>query len=63
MPRTLGFILALALTTGGAMWLLFQLFVAEDFSRNLIAAAVIVLAMGAYWLWIDYLPRSPSEDG
>jgi hypothetical protein len=34
-----GFVLALALTIGGAMWLVFQLFIAEEFSRNLIAAA------------------------
>ena len=58
-----GFVLALALTIGGAMWLVFQLFIAEEFSRNLIAAAVIVLAMGAYWLWTDYRPGSPSDDG
>jgi hypothetical protein len=58
MPRTPGLILALALTVGGAVWLLFQLFVADDFSRNLVAAAVIVLAMGAYWLWTDYTPGS-----
>ena len=35
------------------MWLLFQIFIAEDCSRNLVAAALIVLATGAYWLWTD----------
>ena len=53
-----GFVLALALTIGGAIWLVFQLFIAQEFSRNLIAAAIIVLAMGAYWLWTDYLPAA-----
>lgn len=41
MPRIIGLILAL--TVGGAGWLVFQLFIAEEFSRNLVVAAVIVL--------------------
>jgi hypothetical protein len=58
MSRILGFILALALTGGGALWLLFQILISEHTSRNLVAAAGIVLAMGAYWLWTDYIaPR------
>ena len=55
MWRIVGFTSALALTVGGAGWLLFQLFIAEEFSSNLIVAAVIVLAMGAHWLWTDYI--------
>jgi hypothetical protein len=51
MWRIVGFISGLALTVGGAGWLVFQLFIAEDFSSNLIVAAVTVLAMGAHWLW------------
>jgi hypothetical protein len=58
MWRIVGLILALALTIGGAVWLVFQIFVAEDFSRNLVVAAFTVLAMGAHWLWTDYLPKS-----
>ena len=34
MWRTVGFVLALALTVGGAGWLVFQLFIAEEFSRK-----------------------------
>ena len=30
MWRTVGFVLALALTVGGAGWLVFQLFIAEN---------------------------------
>src|SRR3954470_16748655 len=41
MWRTVGFVLALALTVGGAGWLVFQLFIAEEFSRNLVVAAAI----------------------
>ena len=38
-------------------WLaVFQLFIAEEFSRNLVGAAFIVLAMGAHWLWTNYIP-------
>jgi hypothetical protein len=53
MWRTVGFVLALALTVGGAGWLVFQLFIAEEFSRNLVVAAAILLAMGVHWLWTD----------
>jgi hypothetical protein len=63
MPRIFSLLLALALTIGGAVWLVFQVFVAEDFSRNLVVAAVIVLAMGAHWLWTDYRPTTPSNGG
>jgi hypothetical protein len=62
MSRILGFILALALTVGGACWLLYQLFVAEEFSSNLVVAALIVLAIGAHWLWDDYV-KSRQEGG
>jgi hypothetical protein len=61
MSRILGFILALALTVGGAGWLLYQLFVAEEFSSNLVVAALIVLAIGAHWLWDDYV--KPRQEG
>jgi hypothetical protein len=39
MSRLLG--LALALTVGGTSWLLFQLFISESISRNLVVAAGI----------------------
>jgi hypothetical protein len=58
MWRLTGLILALALTVGGAGWLVYQLFMADEFSRNLVVAAVIVFAMGAHWLWTDYIPGS-----
>jgi hypothetical protein len=61
MWRIVGFISGLALTVGGAGWLVFQLFIAEDFSSNLIVAAVIVLAMGAHWLWTDYVSQGRKE--
>jgi hypothetical protein len=63
MSRIVGLILALVLTIGGAVWLVFQIFVAEDLSHNLVVAAFIVLAMGAHWLWTDNLPKSPSKGG
>jgi hypothetical protein len=58
MSRIVGLILALALTIGGAVWLALQIFVAEDFSSNLVVAAFIVIAMGAHWLW----DRLPSQE-
>jgi hypothetical protein len=44
MSRMLGLVLALALTAGGALWLVFILTLAEHVSNRLIAAALIVLA-------------------
>jgi hypothetical protein len=41
MSRLMGLILALSLTVGGAGWLVFQLFMAEEYSRNLLVAATI----------------------
>ena len=51
MTRT---ILAVALTVGGVVWLLFQLFIADEFSRYLVAGAIVVIATGAHWLWTEY---------
>ena len=39
-----GLIFALAPTAGGVVWLLFQLFIAEEFSRYLVAGAIAVIA-------------------
>ena len=54
MTRTIGFILAVALTVGGVVWLLFRLFIADEFSRYLVAGAIVVIATGAHWLWTEY---------
>ena len=62
MSRILGLILALTLTAGGALWLVFIFALAEHVSNRLIAAACIVLAMGVYWLWIDYIHTPPGQD-
>jgi len=63
MSRVLGIIFALTLTTGGALWLLVQIIMPEYASRNLVVAACIVFAMGAHWLWTDYVhPTSGQED-
>jgi hypothetical protein len=48
--------------TGGALWLVFILALAEHVSNRLIAAACIVFAMGVYWLWIDYIHAPPGQD-
>jgi hypothetical protein len=50
MRRLIEFLLALALTAGGGLWLLFQVFVAElVFSKSLMAACLI-FGVGVYWL-------------
>ena len=63
MSRVLGIIFALTLTTGGALWLLVQIIMPEYASRNVVVAACIVFAMGAHWLWTDYVhPTSGQEE-
>jgi hypothetical protein len=51
------------LTAGGALWLLVQIIIPEHASRNLVVAAGIVLAMGAHWLWTDYIRGKPRQEG
>ena len=63
MSRTIGLILALVLTVGGVVWLLFQLLVAEEFSRNLVAGSIVVIATGAHWLWTEYTRATPGQEG
>ena len=63
MSRLLELIIALALTAGGALWLLVQIIIPEEASRNLVVAAGIVLAMGAHWLWTDYVRGKPRQEG
>jgi hypothetical protein len=53
MSRTIGLVLALVLAVGGVVWLLFQLLVAEEFSRYLVAGGIVVIATGAHWLWTE----------
>ena len=63
MSRTTGLILALTLTVGGVVWLVFQLFIAEEFSRYLVAGAIVVIATGAHWLWTEYVRATPGPEG
>ena len=42
---------------------LVQIIMPEYASRNLVVAACIVFAMGAHWLWTDYVhPTSGQEE-
>jgi hypothetical protein len=59
--RVIGFLLALGLTLGGVLWLLLQLFATGRISGNLIGAACVMFAVGAYWLWVDYI--RPNRQG
>jgi hypothetical protein len=42
-------------------WPAFQLFIAEEFSRNLCCCSSHRARMGAHWLWTDYF--KPSQEG
>ena len=47
---------AMAKATAHRCKRVFQLFIAEEFSRNLVIAAAILVAMGVHWLWTDDIP-------
>jgi hypothetical protein len=60
--RTIGFLMALAMTLGGASWVFIQVLVSERVFLKLMIGAGALTALGAYWLWIDYInPTAEPE--
>jgi hypothetical protein len=60
--RVIGFLFALGLTLGGILWLLIELFATDRTSGNLVAAACIMIAAGAYWSWVAYISGAPNQE-
>jgi hypothetical protein len=53
--RTLSLVFASTMVLVGVFGALFLLFEAEQVPTKLLAAAGFVAALGAYWLWEDFL--------
>lgn len=60
MRRMISLLCALALTVGGLAWLISQLF-ADRIYFKLIAAAGLMIGLGGYWLWADYIDATPNK--
>jgi hypothetical protein len=60
--RKIKFVVALVMVTGGGLWLLFQLFIADYVFGRLIRAACLIVGIGAYWLWAHYINATPSQE-
>jgi hypothetical protein len=52
----------LAMTIGGATWLLPQILASDRGFSKLIVWACALTALGAYWLWIDYIKPTADSD-
>jgi hypothetical protein len=53
--RVLSFIFASAMLCGGLWGGYFLLFLAEKIPLGLLAGAGFFAAIGAYWLWVDFI--------
>lgn len=60
--RKIKFVVALVMVTGGGLWLLFQLFIADYVFGRLIIAACLIVGIGAYWLWAHYINATPNQE-
>jgi hypothetical protein len=60
--RTIGFLMALAMTIGGPSLLIFEFLGSDRVFSILIVGACVMSAVGAYWLWIDYISPTPSPE-
>jgi len=57
--RTIGFLIALALAVGGASSVIVQLSGPDRIFGKLLIGACAA-AIGAYWLWVDYINTHPN---
>jgi hypothetical protein len=60
--RTISLILASLLTVGGGVGAVWFLFLAPFNSLLLVGAAGLVLAVGAMWLYSDFIDAKPNEE-
>jgi len=59
--RVLSLIFALALT-GAGLYMLSLLFTTEGFFVRIALAGSMMLAIGLYWLWADFINADPRPD-
>jgi hypothetical protein len=54
--------MSLAMTFGGAGWVLWQLLVPHVIFGKLFIGACALTGIGAYWLWCDYINATPKPE-
>jgi len=59
--KTLSLIFALALT-GGGLYVLSLLLTAHKYLGRIAMAGSLMLALGAYWLWTDFIKAKPTPE-
>lgn len=63
MWRTVQFLLALALTVGGMLWLIVLVFIIPDSQPIPVFAALVATIFGAGWLYGDFIfPQLRKKD-
>jgi hypothetical protein len=69
MRKALLFVIAVAMIVGGVWWLVGEQFIAQIIHFKLVIASTILMALGAYLLWDDFMkhpdlePKESSRDG
>ena len=62
--RIIGFLVPLAMTVGGGIWVMWLYLSDGSFSMGL--GALLLTVLGIYWLWlewIDYINPQPDLEG
>lgn len=62
MRRIVSIVVALVLTIGGAMTMIYLLLFAHGWKGVILVAAGFVTTMGAVWLYSDFIERHGSGD-
>ena len=62
MRRIISFIIALCMTLFGAFGLIYLFVFAHGWRGWMVMAAGLVFAVGAVWLYSDYIDATPNED-
>jgi len=60
--RIISFVLALALTAASGFALFYLLFFANGFKLWMPVASGVMLFVGGYWLWADFIDAEPRPD-
>ncbi len=58
MRRLISFIFATSLAIGGAAALVWMLFFADRARGLFLIGAAVIMVIGAFWLWEDFLPSN-----
>ena len=60
MRKALLFVVAVAMIVGGLWWLLGELFIADIIYFKFVIGSTILMALGVYLLWHDFMKHGPS---